>query len=143
MTDRADRYLDFARAYAEAGRRLLATGVDDDTRLPFFAIVAHGLELALKSILSRSGWDEERLMMIGHDLDRCHAAVSRCNSGSAAIFGAELAGVINLLAYPHALQSFRYPQAEPRDLPGPALALECVNQVLDIAGRYRSEPRTD
>lgn len=134
MDERADRHVALARAYAEAARRVLATEIAGDDRLPYFALVAHGLELVLKAILARAGWDAERLMMIGHDLDRCHVAALRSCPSLATVAG--VASVIDALAYPHALQSFRYPQAEPRNLPDPTSALECLHLVLDIADRH-------
>ena len=133
--DRASHYIAFARAYAGAARRVLATEIAGNERLPYFALVAHGLELALKAILTRAGWDEERLMMIGHDLERCYVAVSRYRADLAVIPGIDVAGVIEALAYPHAIQSFRYPQAEPRNLPDASIALDCLDQILDVAGR--------
>ncbi len=134
MSERADRHLALARAYAEAARRVLAAGIDGTDRLPFFALAAHALELALKAILIRAGWDEERLMMIGHDLDRCHAAATKSDAALAGV-----AGVVAALACPHASQCFRYPQALPRDLPDPAQTLDCLHQVLNTADRRQRD----
>lgn len=136
MTDRPAHYLEFARAYAEAARRLLATGIDDETRAPFYALAAHGIELALKAILTRSGWSEERLMMTGHSIASCYAAACRYTPDDPALIGEPVAGVIDGLDFAHAAQCFRYPQLiETRGLPGPALALECLHQILSAAAR--------
>ena len=64
--ERAARYLAFANSYADAAQRVLAMKRPDAAALAYFAIVAHALELALKAILIADGWDEERLMMMGH-----------------------------------------------------------------------------
>ncbi|MBB4642704.1 hypothetical protein [Rhizorhapis suberifaciens] len=132
---RADRHLVLAGAYAEAARRVLAQGIVGAERLPYFAVVAHGLELGLKAILLNDGWDEEDLMLIGHDLDGCCRAVRRGQLDLSDAIGADLTAIIDALSYPHAIQCFRYPQRVPQDLPDPARALDCLQRLLDVAAR--------
>ncbi|MGG2007432.1 hypothetical protein [Novosphingobium resinovorum] len=86
----------------------------------YFALVAHSLELALKAILIADGWDEERLMQMGHSLHRCCRAINRGSLDLAVGISASDHTTIDALDCPHAMQSFRYPGLPPQDLPAPA-----------------------
>ncbi len=127
---RADRHLVLAGGYAEAARRVLAAEIADDVRLPYFALVAHGLELALKAILLREGRDEEDLIWMGHDLAGCRDAVERSRPAFVEAVVPGFTAIVDALSYPHALQCFRYPQRTPRDLTDPARALDALQRLL-------------
>lgn len=134
--ERADRHLVLAGAYAEAARGALARGIASDVRLPYFALVAHALELALKAILIGAGRDEAELMMMGHDLAHARNAVERSEPSFAAAIAPRFVAVVDALTYPHAIQSFRYPQRPPQDLPDPSAALEALDRFLETAEQH-------
>lgn len=133
--ERAARYLAFANSYADAAGRVLSTSGLDAAALAYFALVAHALELALKAILIADGWDEERLMLMGHNLHRCRRAVARGPLDLGAAISARDHATIDALDYPHAIQCFRYPGLLPRDLPDPAAAHDCLQRVLEVAAQ--------
>lgn len=135
---RADRHLVLAGAYAEAARRVLATEIAGAERLAYFAIVSHGMELALKALLIAEGCDDEYLMLIGHDLDFCRRAMRRGHFDVSTVIGAESAATLGALSYPHQLQCFRYPQSVPDELPDPFAALDCLDRLLTAVARHLS-----
>ena len=90
------------------------------TALPYFALVAHGFELAFKAVLIRRGWDEDRLMLIGHDISRCRDAVQSMGDE---LIDTDMATVVDALSSPHAR---RYPQPVVENLPDRAFALTCL-----------------
>ena len=124
--DRAAQHMALASAYAEAARGVLAQQANTTT-LPFFALVAHGFELAFKAVLIHSGWDEERLMLIGHDISRCRDAAQ---SRSVDLIDSDAEAVVESLSSPHAMQGFRYPQSIANALPDRELALACLERLL-------------
>ncbi len=67
------------------------------TALPYFALVAHGFELAFKAVLIRRGWDEDRLMLIGHDISCCRDAVQ---STGDELIDTDMATVVDALSSP-------------------------------------------
>lgn len=95
-----------ASAYAEAARCVLAQNTLR-TALPYFALIAHGFELAFKAVLIRRGWDEDRLMLIGHDISRC---CDTAQSIGVERIDPDIAAVVEALSSRHAMQCFRYPQ---------------------------------
>ena len=128
--DRAAQHMALASAYAEAARGVLAQQANTTT-LPYFALVAHGFELAFKAVLIRCGWDEERLMLIGHDIARCRNAAQ---SMSDEYIDTDTEAVVESLSSPHAMQGFRYPQPIANALPDRELALACLERLLrDVA----------
>ena len=124
--DRAAQHLALASAYAEAARGVLGQH-SNSAILPYFALVAHGFELAFKAVLIRRGWDEERLMLIGHDILRCSDAAQ---STSDELIDADTEAVVEKLSSPHAMQGFRYPQPVAQALPDRELALACLERLL-------------
>jgi hypothetical protein len=132
--DRAAQHMALASAYAEAARGVLAQQAITTT-LPYFALVAHGFELAFKAVLIRSGWDEERLMLIGHDISRClDAAHSRCDD----LIDINTEAVVESLSSPHTMQGFRYPQPIVDALPDRYVALACLERLLrEVGARER------
>lgn len=128
--DRAAQHMALASAYAEAARGVLAYQQDAANR-PYFALVAHGFELAFKAVLIRCGWDEERLMLIGHDIARCRDAAQ---SMSDRPIDSDTEAVVESLSSPHAMQGFRCPQSIANALPDSAHALACLERLLrDVA----------
>lgn len=132
---RAEQHLLLAGAYAKAAGRVLAQEIAGIDLLPYFAIVAHGLELGLKAILIGDGRDEEYLMLVGHDLAGCRDAVERGQLDLSDAVGIDFAAMIDALTFAHATQCFRYPQRYSRDLPDAALALDCLRRLLKAANR--------
>lgn len=128
--DRAAQHMALASAYAEAARGVLAQQANTTT-LPYFALVAHGFELAFKAVLIRSGWDEERLMLIGHDISRCRDAAQSRSDG---LIETNTEAVVESLSSPHAMQGFRYPQPIVDALPDRELALACLERLLREVG---------
>jgi hypothetical protein len=119
-----------ASAYAEAARCVLVQNAGG-TALPYFALVAHGFELAFKAVLIRRGWDEDRLMLIGHDISRCRDAVQSMGDE---LIDTDMATVVDALASPYAMQCFRYPQPVAENLPDRAFALTCLEKLLNEIG---------
>ncbi|WP_165185091.1 hypothetical protein [Caulobacter soli] len=100
------RYGAMAQSYTEAARRLIhAPGDFGEIRAPGLHLIAHAFELSLKAVLAHGGWDAERLIMGGHNLDSCyHRAVAMGLPERS-----EMAELIEELHGPHYAQSFRYP----------------------------------
>lgn len=105
--------------------------VDDrrslDRAAQHMALVAHGFELAFKAVLIRRGWDEERLMLIGHDIARCRDAAQ---SMSDEPIDSDMEAVVESLSSPHVMQGFCYPQSIANALPDRDLALACLERLL-------------
>lgn len=133
--ERAVRYLAFAKDYADAAGRILLINRPDAAEMAYFALVAHGLELALKAILIADGWDEERLMLMGHSLHRCCRAIDRGSLDLGVAISANDYATIDALDCPHAMQCFRYPGLPPHVLPAPAAAHACLRRVLEVAAQ--------
>lgn len=128
--ERAAQHMALGRAYAEAARCVLAQNTDG-TSLPYFALVAHGFELVFKAVLIRRGWDEERLMLIGHDISRCRDAAQSMGDE---LSDTDTEAVVESLSSPHAMQGFRYPQPIFEALPDRELALACLERLLEEIG---------
>ena len=125
----AQRYLLMAEAYGAAGANVLAAG-GDQTQAPFYMLVAHTIELALKSLLLAHGDDAELMILMGHNLDSCLRRVMRLD----VIQGAsDIEAVVEALTMPHSAQSFRYPGFALRDLPEPGEALAAALKITEIA----------
>lgn len=132
---RDQQYLAYAEAYTDAATRLVDRMDDTEAvRIPFFHLVAHAMELMLKAALSRQGHDEERLMMMGHWLERCH--VRAIEGGAAGLENEEFATFVEALDRPHAMQAFRYPQWFRGPMPEPAQAVRLLIRQLDIVKAY-------
>lgn len=124
--DGAAQHMALASAYAEAARAVL-TQNSSTANVPYFALVAHGFELAFKAVLIRRGWDEERLMLIGHDISRCRDAAQSMGDE---LVDSDSEAVVESLSTPHAMQGFRYPQPIAETLPDRELALACLERLL-------------
>lgn len=128
---RDEQYLSYAQAYTDAAKLLVDRADDmDAVRIPFFHLVGHAMELMLKAILSHQGRDEERLMMMGHGLERCYAQAIR--GGADRLEDEDLAAFVEALDRPHAMQALRYPQWFHWSMPEPAHALRLLSRQLDI-----------
>ena len=97
---------------------------------PFFALLGQAAELALKAVVARGGCDDERLLILGHDLVRCwQLAQAQADFTKVA---ASIEPLIELLAGPHQAQAFRYPTLLSWPLPEPREALWGVGQLLAL-----------
>lgn len=132
-TDHSHHHIDLALGYAEAARRVLAVELIGAERLAYFSLVAHGLELAMKAMLASTGYDEERLMLIGHDLRWCCEAVMRKQPAVPGISDPQFIEIVDHLAAPHALQRFRYPQPLREPLPDPSVTLDVLQRLIAVA----------
>lgn len=144
ITPRSRSHLLLAEEYAEAASRLLARGVDDDVNAevvgrPFFMLVAHAFELSFKVVLIRAGWGEERLMMLGHGLERGHAAAMK--AGLVSQDPTALADLVEVFDGPVTFQAFRYPQPISWDEPKPSTVLVVLAGLLrDVGSKPEPEP---
>ena len=125
---RSGRYLALAKTYHQAAAAITDSPDLEDLRSPFFALLGQAAELALKAVVARSGCDDERLLVMGHDLVRCwQLAQAQADFAKEA---ASIAPLIELLAGPHQAQAFRYPTLLSWPLPSPREALWAVGQLL-------------
>lgn len=131
---RSRRFLEQARAYADAAAALGLGGVAPAVLAPYFMLVAHSAELALKAVIADGDDDDEQLIRLGHDLPLClRCAIDGGLDVDAA--GGAIAGVIGELAMPHLAQTLRYPAYLAWRLPEPDGALDALTALL---GRVES-----
>lgn len=105
MNRHARDYFAMAESYVVAVEGLAEHA--EMPQAPFLMLVSHSLELSLKAVLAQDGRDEEWLMMVGHNLARCHdRARSIGFSGSAE---QQLSELVEILDQGHSDQRFRYP----------------------------------
>lgn len=109
---------------------------------PFHMMVGHALELSLKAVLAHQGRNEERLMMVGHNLGACHGLA--LSSGFKGRTANEIALLVEILNGPHLDQRFRYPSALPaiRDLP-PSETFEILRLHLEDVRSYAGDWAVD
>lgn len=125
------QYLTFAKAYGEAARRLgEGNGSIETISIPFFHLVAHAAELALKAVMSLQGSDEQDLMWTGHALEGCRRDTVR--GGLCALNNEGVRSFIDSLDRPHSMQSLRYPQRLHLALPNTGASLRALSELLDI-----------
>lgn len=137
---RDQQYLAYAEAYTEAAKRLADHADDmDAVRISFYHLVAHALELMLKAALSYQGRDEERLMMMGHSLERCY--IHAIGGGADCLNHEDFAAFVDTLDEPHAMQALRYPQLFHWSMPEPAEAVCLLKRQLDIVRTYLTPNR--
>jgi len=141
-TGRSRRYLDRAHSYERAAAALAADEIRQDLRHPYFMLVAHGAELALKAVIAGGDVDDEQLMIVGHDLKLClrlavHGGLDLDGRG-------EIEEIVSKLAMPHLAQALRYPAYLAWPLPEPGQALQAleallkrVEERLELPGRKR------
>lgn len=142
MNRRGRRYLDRARAYGRAAGALASVGMVEDARPPFFMLIAHAMELGLKAVIAGGAVDDERLIIIGHDLPLCLRLAS---DGGLDLepSGAEIEAVLEALAMPHLAQTLRYPAYLSWPLPDPQTALDALDGLLSrVAHLLEGPPRS-
>lgn len=130
---RGRRFLHQAQAYADAAAALALGGVAPSLHAPYFMLVAHSAELALKAVIAGGDADDDDLIRLGHDLPLC----LRCaNAEGLGVDPAEgpIAGVLGELAMPHLAQTLRYPAYLAWPLPEPAAALDALTVLLAQVG---------
>lgn len=126
---RSRRFLDQAQSYAQAAAALAVGGVAPSVRPPFFMLVAHSTELALKAVIADGDADDDQLILLGHDLPMClRWAIDRgleVDPGDG-----QIAAVIGELAMPHLAQTLRYPAHLAWPLPDPGRAHDALTALL-------------
>ncbi|WP_421937619.1 hypothetical protein [Phenylobacterium sp.] len=129
LTRRGRRHLDRARAYGRAASALASAGIVEDARPPFFMLIAHAMELGLKAVIAGGAVDDDRLIIIGHDLPLClRLAGDRGLDLEPA--GGQIEAVLDALAMPHLAQTLRYPAHLSWPLPEPQSALDALDGLL-------------
>lgn len=98
-------------------------------RPPCFMLVAHAMELGLKAAIGGGDVDDERLIVIGHDLPLC-LRLAGDRGLDLTPSGAEIEAVLGALAMPHLAQTLRYPADLSRPLPDPQSALDALDGLL-------------
>jgi hypothetical protein len=139
MTRRGRRYLDRARAYGRAASALASVGIAADVRPPFFMLIAHAMELGLKAVIAGGAVDDERLIIIGHDLPLC-LRLAGDHGLDLDPAGTEIEAVLEALAMPHLAQSLRYPAYLSWPLPDPHDALDALEGLLARVARLVEGP---
>lgn len=137
---RSRRFLDQARAYADAAAALGLGGVAPPVTAPYFMLVAHSAELALKAVIAAGDADDQQLILLGHDLPLCLrcAIDGGLDVGPA---GGLIAAVIGDLAMPHLAQALRYPAYLAWPLPEPGGALRALTALLAQVEAALTGPR--
>lgn len=121
-------YLDRARSYGRAAAALASNGVRPDVHAPYFMLVAHAAELALKAALPRRVHDDEQLIVVGHDLRLClRLAIA---NGLDLDAQDEIETIVGALAMPHLAQALRYPAYLAWPLPEANQALHALETLL-------------
>lgn len=112
------RYLRMALEYGRATRALLDAS---QCEAPFWHCVGHALELSLKSLLKKHGFDEMDLMQfINHDLYRAERSYLR-QCPDSKLISSDASRLIRQVSDYHARLDFRYPCLFPiAFLPDPA-----------------------
>lgn len=131
---RALQHLKMAQADANVAAGACRVGIVGEGRLPIFMLIAHALELSLKAIASVGGRNEERLMMIGHNMRLCHD-LARQGGLYQGDGGADVEALVEALAEPHAFQAFRYPQPLHWALPEPLEAMAVLGRHLIVTAQ--------
>lgn len=128
--ERAEAYASLASEYLRAAQTLASNDRACAGSRPFWALLAHALELAIKARLRAAGLSEERLLAINHGLATCMRLSSLDQDG-------EVAELVARLDAPHAMQAFRYPQRLVAPEIDPNRSLAIVSGVLSGMGRPR------
>lgn len=129
------RYLRMALEYGRATRALVDAS---QCEAPFWHSIGHALELSLKSLLKKHGFDEMDLMQfINHDLYRAERSFLRQCPESKLISPAASRLIRQVSEY-HARLDFRYPCLFPiSSLPDPADAETVLDAHLTaISGHF-------
>lgn len=129
------QYLALAKAYGETAQRLGEGNASIETIcIPFFHLVAHAAELALKAVMSFQGSDEQDLMWTGHALEGCRCYGVR--GGLEALDSDCMRSFIDSLDRPHSMQLLRYPQRLHLSLPDTGESLRALSELLDTIESY-------
>lgn len=135
---RSRRYLDRAQSYGRAATTLALLGIPEEVHQPFFMLVSHAVELALKAVIAGGDADDERLIILGHDLTLCLRVAGEHGLRLYPRDG-EVEAVVEALAMPHLAQVLRYPAHLAWPLPDPEQALHALERLLsrveDLLGR--------
>ncbi|GFE77368.1 MULTISPECIES: hypothetical protein [Sphingomonadaceae] len=129
------RYLRMALEYGRATRALLD---GNQCEAPFWQSMGHALELSLKSLLKKHGFDEMDLMhFISHDLYGAERSYLR-QCPDSQLISADASRLIRHLSDYHARLDFRYPCLFPAaSLPDPADAERALAAHLTaVAGHF-------
>jgi hypothetical protein len=129
---RPRRYLDLAQSYADVARLLAAAGDTPRPSPPLLMLVAHAMELALKAVIAGGRYDDERLILLGHDLPLCLRVATR--EGLNLERGGHVEAMVAALAMPHLAQALRYPAHMSWPLPDPNDALDALATLLSRVG---------
>lgn len=139
---RSSRYLGLAKTYEQAARAIADAPGFESVHQPFFALLGQAAELALKAVIARGGYNDERLLMLGHDLARCwELAQAHINLDDAP--AEQIGAVIDLLAAPHQAQAFRYPTLLTWPIPPPREALRAVGALVAMGSDGGSRAAAD
>jgi hypothetical protein len=68
---RSHRCLNLAQSYGQAAGHIASVVDLPGARSPYFMLVSHAVELSLKAVIAAGGADDERLLVLGHDLQLC------------------------------------------------------------------------
>ena len=93
----------------------------------------------VKAVIAGGAVDDERLIIIGHDLPLCLRLAS---DGGLDLepSGAEIETVLEALAMPHLAQTLRYPAYLSWPLPDPQNALDALDLLLSRAAHLLEGP---
>lgn len=140
LASKPQRYLDLARSYADEAVRLAAMDAGPPSA-PLYMLVAHAMELGLKAVVAGGRYDDEGLILLGHDLPLClQAAV---HEGLGLDPDGTIEAMVEALAMPHLAQVLRYPARMSWPLPDPRKALAALATLLSrVAERIETGPVT-
>ena len=93
----------------------------------------------MKAVIAGGAVDDERLIIIGHDLPLC---LRLANDGGLDLepSGAEIKTVLEALAMPHLAQTLRYPAHLSWPLPQPQTALDALDGLLARVADVLEDP---
>ena len=85
---------------------LVHSGTIDRTRIATTYLYGHAVELAMKSMLAKSGLSFRELRSIGHDLEECLEKASLCPEGQ--YITQSLRGIVGLLNPEYEMKNLEY-----------------------------------
>jgi hypothetical protein len=132
--ERSRRYLRLAQSYGRAAGQIASMAELQEARSPYFMLVSHAAELSLKALIAAGGADDERLLVLGHDLQLC-LRLARKQGLAGDLANPKVAAIVDALGPPHMAQAFRYPSYLSWSLPQPSEALEVLVWLLTRAQR--------
>jgi hypothetical protein len=135
--ERSRRYLQLAQSYGRAAGQIASMAELQEARSPFFMLVSHAAELSLKALIAAGGADDERLLVLGHDLQLC-MRLARKQGLAGDLADPKMAAIVDALGPPHMAQAFRYPCYLSWSLPKPVETLEALEWLLTRTQRVVS-----